>query len=101
MVVLRQRELALRMAIGASPGRVLRSVLGDSLRASAWGGAIGLAAAWLIPLLPAVSAVLHGRPGLLPALVAATVAFAAAMAAAWFPARRAARIDPVLMLKGD
>lgn len=101
MVVLRQRELALRMAVGASPGRVLRGVLGDALRASAWGGALGLAAAWLIPLVPAVSAILRGRPGLLPAVVAAAVAFTAAMIAAWFPARRAARIDPVLMLKGD
>ena len=101
MVVLRQRELALRMAIGASPGLILRSVLADSLRVSVWGGALGLAAAWLLPLLPAVSAALHGRPGLLPAIVAAGVAFAAAMVAAWFPARRAARINPVLMLKGD
>ncbi len=101
MVVLRQRELALRMAIGASPGYVLRSIVGDALRVSAWGGALGLLAAWLIPLFPAVSAVLRTKPGVVPTLVAAIVALAAAAIAAWLPARRAARIDPVLMLKGD
>ena len=101
LVVLRQRELALRMAIGASPSRVLRSVLGDSLRTTIWGGALGLAVVWLVPFLPAVKGVLHGRPGILPALVATAVALAAAVVAAWFPARRAARIDPVLMLKAE
>ena len=99
LVVLRQRELALRMAIGAAPARVLRSILGDALRTCAWGGALGLAAVWLAPQLPVVGSVLHGRPGVLPALVAAGVALAAAVIAAWLPARRAARIDPVLMLK--
>ena len=99
LVVLRRRELALRMAIGASPARVLRSILGDSLHTCAWGGAVGLAAVWLVPMLPVVGSALHGRPGMLPALAAAAIALATAVVAAWFPARRAARIDPVLMLK--
>ena len=101
LVVLRQRELALRMAIGASPSRMLRSVLWDSLRTSLWGGSLGLAAVWLVPTLPAISTIIHGRPGALPAIVATVVALAAAIVAAWFPARRAACIDPVQMLKSD
>jgi len=101
LVVLRQKELALRLAIGATPARVLRGVLGDALLTSCWGGAAGLTAVWLVPALPAVQNVLHGRPGLWPALLAVGLALAAAALAAWIPARRAARIDPARMLKAD
>jgi predicted permease len=101
LVVLRQRELALRMAIGAPPSQVLRCVLMDSLRLSAVGTALGVIAAWLVPMLPAVGAELHSRPGIGTALVAAVVASATAVIAGSIPARRAARIDPILILKSE
>jgi predicted permease len=101
LVVLRQRELALRIAIGAAPGHVLRGVLFDALRLGAVGGGIGLVAIWVAPLFPVVEAALHGRPGLLSAVVAAIVALATATIAGWIPARRAARIDPLVMLKAE
>lgn len=101
LVILRQRELALRMAIGAEPGRVLRGVLLDALSLGAIGGAVGLLAVWIVPMFPAIAAVMHGRPGWLPAVVATLVALGTAAVAGWFPARRASRIDPVLMLKAE
>ncbi|HEY5551511.1 MAG TPA: FtsX-like permease family protein, partial [Opitutaceae bacterium] len=101
LVVLRQRDLALRMAVGATPASILRDVLVDALRLGAIGGGIGLMAVWLLPFLPVVEAVLHGRPGLFPALVAALVALGTALVAGWIPARRAARIDPLVMLKAE
>lgn len=101
LVVLRQRELALRMAIGAEPGRVLRSVLADALWLSVTGSALGLLAVWLVPMIPFVSALLYARPGLGPAALAALIALVTALIAGWFPARRAARIDPILMLKAE
>jgi predicted permease len=101
LVVLRQRELALRMAIGAAPGLVFRSVLTDSLRLSALGCALGIAAVWLVPQLPAVKSILYGQPGVGPALLAAAIALATATVAGWIPARRAARIDPILLLKSE
>jgi predicted permease len=101
LVVLRQRELALRMAIGADPSRVMRGVLADALRLGAIGGTAGLIAVWVAPFVPAIAAVMHGRPGWLPAVVAALVALATALIAGWIPARRAARIDPILMLKAE
>jgi predicted permease len=101
LVILRQRELALRMAIGAAAGQILRSVLLDALRLSAIGGAIGLIAVWLVPFLPVVRATLQERPGAGPALLAAAVALVTATIAGWIPARRAARIDPILLLKSD
>jgi putative ABC transport system permease protein len=101
LVVLRQRELALRMAIGADPGRVLRSVLFDALRLCAFGGVAGLLIVWLVPQFPALKTILYRRPGLDSALLAAAVALVAATIAGWFPARRASRIDPMLTLKSE
>jgi len=101
LVVLRQRELALRMAIGADPSRVMRDVLTDAVRLSVIGAIVGLLAVWLVPTLPAVKAVLYDRPGFGPAAAAAAIAFVAAVIAGWFPARRASRIDPMLTLKSE
>jgi ABC-type antimicrobial peptide transport system permease subunit len=101
LVVLRQRELALRMAIGATPGRMLRSVLADSLRLSALGGAIGMVVVWLGPMLPTLKTVLHSPPSFESALTATVIALVSAMIAGWIPALRAARIDPIIMLKGE
>jgi predicted permease len=101
LVVLRQRELALRMALGVSPNRMLRSVIADSLRLSALGGGLGIAAAWLLPLLAPVKAVLHGQPGIGPALIAVSICLATATVAGLIPARRASRIDPILLLKSE
>lgn len=101
LVVLRQRELALRMAIGADPNRVLRSVLLDALRLCAGGGVAGLLIVWLVPQFPALKTILYRRPGLDSALLAAAVALVAAAVAGWFPARRASRIDPMLTLKSE
>jgi hypothetical protein len=101
LVVLRQRELALRIAIGASPGQLLRSVLADSVYLSALGSGLGILAIWLLPEVPAIKAVLYGRPGVASTLVAALVALVTAVMAGYLPARRAARIDPIQMLKSE
>jgi ABC-type lipoprotein release transport system permease subunit len=99
LVVLRQRELALRIAIGASPSRLFRSVVADALRLSLIGGGFGLAAVWLVPKVPAVKAVLYAAPGIGPALLAAAVVLVAAVVAGSIPALRASRIDPIQILK--
>jgi putative ABC transport system permease protein len=101
LVILRQREIALRIAIGADPKRVVGAVMLDALRPGALGAGLGLLATWLVPLLPVVKNFLHETPGFVPAFVAGGIAFAAAAFAGWFPARRAASIDPMLMLKAD
>jgi predicted permease len=99
LVVLRQRELALRIAIGASPSRLFRGVVADALRLSLAGGILGVAAIWLIPMLPVVKPILPAQPGIGAALAAAAIALLTAIVAGAIPARRAARIDPMKVLK--
>jgi putative ABC transport system permease protein len=96
----RTREIGIRMALGAAGGRVLRLVVGRALALTALAivlGAMGAAA-----LARLLGALLYGVG---PADPVSFLAAAAALAtvgalAAYLPARRAARIDPVRAL-GD
>jgi predicted permease len=98
-IATRTQEIGLRMAIGAQAGDVLRMIIGEGLRLSLTGVAIGLAGAWWLgragsTLLFGVSA---GDP-----LTFATVALlltAVAVAACYSAARRATRVDPILALR--
>ncbi|QDV04660.1 Macrolide export ATP-binding/permease protein MacB [Planctomycetes bacterium Poly30] len=100
----RTEEIGLMMALGATRRRVLIGVLGDALGLTAVGGAIGAAAAvgagWLVSSSPLRESV--GSPEVAPWLALGTVAGLAFLGvlAGWFPARRAARLDPVLALGG-
>jgi putative ABC transport system permease protein len=91
----RTRELGIRMAVGADAGAVRRLVLGQALRLVAIGGAVGLAGAVAAGGL--VESLLFGVtardwPSFATAIAALSVA---ALAAAWWPARRASRLNPV------
>jgi ABC-type antimicrobial peptide transport system permease subunit len=95
----RARELGVRLALGAVPGTLARLVLGDGLRLAAWGGLGGLALAFWIGR--AVESRLYGVGPFDPVSLAGTLALLAGVAllAAWLPARRAARVDPVQALR--
>ena len=93
-VMQRRREIALRMALGASPRRVARSIVRESLLLAVAGGTIGIVGA-------AAIAVLYGRLlfGVAPQdpatlVTAVAVLLVVVIAASWLPARRAALIDP-------
>jgi putative ABC transport system permease protein len=97
----RMREIGIRLALGAGGRRVVALVLGDGLRLAAIGAAIGIVAA--IGAARVLRSVLVGvapaDAGLLAIGVAIMLAVAAA--AAFLPARRAAAIDPIVVLRNE
>ncbi len=98
-VAQRSRELGVRAALGAGRGRLLRMVVGQAMRLAGAGVVAGGVAG--MALAGASRSVLFGiRPYdpwnlALPAMLL----LAAALAAAWWPARRATRIDPMAALR--
>jgi predicted permease len=100
-VARRTREIGLRMALGAQPGQVLKSVVGEALRLVAWSLILGLPLALIGGY--ALRAFLFGvEPHDVPALSAACLVLAAtSMAAAYIPARRAAGVDPMTALRHE
>lgn len=97
----RDREIGLRVAVGASGASVRRMILRQSAGLILPGLALGLVGAAVASY--ALGRVVAGVPGPDPVLLAATAAaFAgAALLAAWVPARRAARVDPCVALAAD
>ncbi len=99
MVNARNREIAIRMALGSSAGAVLRLVLARSLTLASAGIAAGLILA--IGLTAFLSSIFLGVRAFDGTMLAAAVALlgAVAMVSAWWPARRAMRVDPMVTLK--
>ena len=98
-VAARTREIGIRMALGAGQARVLRLVMGESVALTAIGIALGVPGAMLAS--HAVGSFLYGLSATDPwtyALLAAVLA-GIALSAAWIPARRAARVDPMVALR--
>jgi predicted permease len=99
VVARRQKELGIRLALGAEPGNVVWMVMREVLVLVAIGLAAGVPAA--MGLGRFVSSQLYGIQANDPWMVVATVALLTAVgsAAGLVPARRASRIDPVLALR--
>jgi ABC-type antimicrobial peptide transport system permease subunit len=97
----REREIGIRLALGADPRRVLRSVMTEGLAYAAAGLAAGLPLAfWLTRLMASVMfGVTPGDPATFVALPIVVLAVTAA--ASFIPARRAARVDPVQTMKAE
>ena len=100
-VAQRTREIGLRMALGANSTAIMRTTLGEGLRAPLIGMGIGLVAAGLLTrlmthLLFETSA---GDPITYSAI--ALVLASAAVAACFLPARRASRVDPMIALRHE
>lgn len=95
----RAREIGIRRALGASTSHVTRVIAGSTGLAILIGTVAGLAGAWALSAF--VGSLLFEMSPTDPRVYAAVAAFvsAAAALAAWGPARRATRVDPLLALK--
>jgi putative ABC transport system permease protein len=101
LVAERTKEIGIRIALGARRGRLTGSVIGGGLRLVAIGAAIGIAGSLL--LLRLFGTMLFGVTPYDPLTYAGVLALLASVAiiAAYLPARRAARIEPLLALRQD
>jgi len=100
-VTQRSREIGLRIALGATAGSVLRVVVARGLVLTGIGLAIGLALAWAGTRV--MQNVLYGVTAGDPWTFAAVVGLLGSIAllASYLPARRAARMDPIAVLRAD
>ena len=97
----RKREFGIRTALGASPAQIRRVVFQDGLTVALAGATIGVVAAW--SLARAVRSLQYGVAMTDPltwSLVLGTLAITV-VAASWRPAREAARVDPIALLRED
>lgn len=99
-VARRTREIAMRIALGASPMRVWRLVLTQVSGFMAAGIAVGLPIAWTARSAVA-RALGSDNASLMPVVLAFAALILTGLLAAWLPARTATSIDPAHALRGD
>jgi ABC-type antimicrobial peptide transport system permease subunit len=97
----RAHEIAIRMALGAQPSRVLGLVVGQGLKLTAFGLLLGLGGALALTRL--MASLLFGVSATDPVTFTGVVALltGVALLAAYLPARRAASADPIVALCGE
>jgi putative ABC transport system permease protein len=95
----RSREFGIRLAVGATPGRLVAKVLRESLTRASAGVAAGLLLAAVVTRL--LSSTIHGVTALDPATYAsvALLLMIVVVAASYAPARKASRTDPISALR--
>ena len=97
----RAHEMGIRLALGARPVEVLRLVVGRGLRIGGLGVALGFAGA--LAASQGLRRLLFGVSATDPLTLAAVVVVIglAVLVASYLPARRAARVDPIIALRAE
>jgi len=97
----RTREIGIRMALGAQVRDVLRLIVSQGMRMALIGIALGLASA--VALTRVLASLLLGVGATDPLTFAGVVILLAAITllACWIPARRAAKVDPMVVLRHE
>ena len=100
-VVQRTQEIGVRLALGATPAGVMKLVFANVARWTLVGALLGLSGAWFCA--KAVESLFFEVKAHDPLLLglAVVVLLLAAFLAAWLPARRAMRVDPMVALRHE
>jgi len=100
-VVQRTNEIGIRMALGAEQSSIFRLIVGQAMTLVGISVAVGLVAAFAATRL--LNSLLFGVGAWDPITFSAIVLLIAGVAflAAWLPARRAARVDPIIALRTE
>jgi predicted permease len=96
-VARRTREIGVRLAFGATSGRVVIQIIRENLAAITWGTAIG----WVLTLAISFHVMTKDPVNLPVFLGVPAILLSVATLACWIPARRASRIDPVAALRHE
>jgi putative ABC transport system permease protein len=100
-VARRRYEIGVRIALGATPQRIRQEILGSAFVPVATGLTLGfMGAYWLAQVVQSCLFRVDGRD-LATYGVVAVVLGVTALLAAWFPARRAGRVDPAVALHAE
>lgn len=101
LVEQRTKEIGVRMALGATPGRILKELLGHFAWVLGAGVTLGLLAAWSLARF--IAAFLFEVPAHAVGVYAAvsTVVVLSGLFATLLPARRAAKVDPLVALRAE
>ena len=98
-VAQRTQEIGIRMALGADRQAVVRMVVGQAMRLTVIGAGIGLAAAYALTRVMA-SVLFNVSPNDPPTYAGVALILAvSSILAAWLPAHRATRVDPMVALR--
>jgi putative ABC transport system permease protein len=95
----RTQEIGIRMALGAQKKDVLRLVLGQTAGLIAMGIVLGLAGAFALSRLLTKVIAYVGGLDLIAFVAVSTLLATVAMLASYVPARRAAKVDPMVALR--
>jgi putative ABC transport system permease protein len=100
-VAARTQEMGIRMSLGAGPRDIVKLVMGQGMRLALIGVAIGIAASLALTRL--ISTLLFGVSATDPLAfsLAAVVLVTTALIACYLPARRATRVDPIVVLRSE
>ncbi len=96
-VARRTREIGLRLAFGATSGRVVLQIIRENLGVIIWGTAIG----WVLAFVISVHAITRGVVDIPVFIGVPAILLGVATLACWIPARRASRIDPMAALRHE